>query len=302
MNPLTYIIILNWNNHKDTIECVESAMDLDYENFRVLMVDNGSTDNSAAIFKEKFPEMEILENGENFGFAKGNNKGIEYALAEGAEYIFILNNDTVVAKDMLSKLVSSVSSKEAILSPKVYYYDNRHVINSLGTTINWFRLRPNLGFCGEEDKGQFNAVTNARILIGCALFMSRELLEKIKCFDEDFYMIHEDADLSLRNLSMGGQNIVIPEAVIYHKASSTLQKYPTLSAYYSVRNLLYLAHKNASIIDRVKVFCGLTILIAKNGCRFLFDRSRRKEAIGFFWGVADYFFGKMGKSTRNLKI
>src|SRR5664279_2479168 len=99
---LTYIILLNWNGWQDTIACVESCRKLSYPNFRILIVDNGSTDNSEAILRERLPDIELLQTGANLGFAGGNNVGIRHALAQGADYVWLLNNDTVVDAEALS--------------------------------------------------------------------------------------------------------------------------------------------------------------------------------------------------------
>jgi GT2 family glycosyltransferase len=299
-HPSVYIIILNWNNPNDTIECVGSVKRLKYPNFRVLLVDNGSTDGSADILRRKFPDIDIIENSANYGYVRGNNIGIRRALDEGASHVFILNNDTTVGENALDELMAVAVREKAILSPKVYYYDRPRVINSMGTSMNWFRLRPYLGNCGKEDRGQFSGIYPANILVGCALLISREIIEDLGLFDESFYMIHEDADLCLRNIKAGNKNLTVSGAVIYHKASATLGKRSAMMAYYSIRNLLYLAKKHASLREKFQVWCGLSFLIMKNGARLLFVAEKRKEAKAFFMGVNDYLRGAMGERKEGL--
>jgi GT2 family glycosyltransferase len=299
-NPLVYIIVLNWNNPKDTVECIESLKRLKYPNFRILLVDNGSTDESIDIFSKKFADIEIIKNKANFGYVIANNIGIGYALNHGADYVMILNNDIIVEQDMLVNLLVVYGTEKAILSPKVYYYDRPKVINSMGTSINWFRLRPNLGHCGTEDTGQFSGTYEAKVLVGCAILISSEILEQVGYFDEPFYMIHEDADICLRNFNKGNKNLTVSDAVVYHKASATLGKNPAITSYYNIRNFLYLAKKHASFLEKQKVHCGLCVLILKNCLRFMFQKNKRREVRAFFVGVWDYCRGKMYKCQRPL--
>ncbi|MFA5336854.1 MAG: glycosyltransferase family 2 protein, partial [Candidatus Omnitrophota bacterium] len=241
--PLVYIVILNWNNCRDTKECLVSIKKIKYANFHTILVDNASVDNSVQMVKEEFPEVELIINQKNLGFAQGNNIGIKLALERKADYIFILNNDTVVTENVIDNLVNfaQIYGASTILAPKVYYYDKPKVINSLGTTLNWFRLRPNLEYCQQNDDGQFAESRKAQVLIGCALLFSASLIKKIGLFDESFYILHEDADLCLRNIKNKGVNITVPSAFIYHKSSAKLKTLPALTSYYSIRNFLYLA-------------------------------------------------------------
>ncbi len=138
MSPLVHISILNWNNAPDTLACLDSVFALDYPNFRVLVVDNGSTDDSVEAIRGRYPALEILQTGANLGYAGGNNAGIRQILAAGAEYVCLLNNDTMVAPDFLSALVGAMDDPEVgIAGPLVYYADPPDVIFSAGCEIDW---------------------------------------------------------------------------------------------------------------------------------------------------------------------
>lgn len=104
-HPKVYVIILNWNGLEDTLECLGSVFQMDYQNFEVLVVDNGSKDNSINFIKTKYPQVVLIENKENLGYTGGNNIGMRYALNNGADYVWLVNNDTVVMVDTLSKLI-----------------------------------------------------------------------------------------------------------------------------------------------------------------------------------------------------
>lgn len=299
--PKVFIIILNWNQYKDTIECIESAKNINYNNFKILVVDNASRDGSIGFIEERFSGIEVIENMENLGYAQGNNIGIKHALSKGADYLFILNSDVTLDKNALQELVkvAQTDKESSILAPKVYYYDKPNVINSLGTTINWFRLRPNLDSCGQKDNGQFQEIEQKDILVGCALFIKKSAFEKIGFFDENFFAFHEDADLCLRNIKYGGKNLTVPKAKIYHKVSGSVRNCQPMVNYYTIRNFLYLAKKNASFMDKIRVYSGLQFLVFKNAFNLLFsDNSKKAKSLAFFCGVADYFAGNMGKSQR----
>ncbi len=105
--PKIFIIILNWNGKNDTLECLDSAREIDFENYEIVVVDNGSEDDSVQAIRSKYKDVIIIENGANLGFAEGNNVGIEYALLHEADYIFLLNNDTVVDPGVIRNLLQA---------------------------------------------------------------------------------------------------------------------------------------------------------------------------------------------------
>ena len=301
MHPNVFLLVLNWNMPDDTIECVRSLQAQDYDNFTIVIIDNASEDNSVSMLKAEFSDIKVIVNKDNLGFAEGNNIGIRYALEEGADYIFILNNDLTLKKDCLRRLVTAGERmpKSGMLAPKVCYYDNPKMINSLGTSIDWFRLRPYLGSCNQLDDGQFDEIRSADILVGCALMVKKSVIEKIGLLDKDFFMLHEDSDWCLRGLRAGYRNMVIPEAMAFHKASKTLRKFSALATYYSIRNFLYLSYKNASLLNRLKVFFGLVYLILKNAV-LLVNRNSQRDSIAFFCGITDYMKRAMGKCRRGF--
>lgn len=298
--PKVFLIILNWNQCEDTIECIKSCERLNYKNFEILVLDNASEEGSVESIRSRFPDVGMIRNTQNLGYAKGNNVGIKYALDKGADYVFILNSDTTLDENVLHELIKAARSvgNPAILAPKVYYYDRRNVINSMGTTINWFRLRPNLDLCGQEDNGRFGEIRQKDILVGCALLINKMTFEKIGFFDEKFFAFHEDADLSLRNMKYGGKNLVVPKAIVYHKVSGSVKNCQPLVSYYTIRNFLYLAKKNASSSNKIKMFFGLQFLIVKNALISLFGGGRKAKSLAFFCGIVDYFAGKMGRTKR----
>ncbi len=298
MNPKIVLIILNWNMPEDTVECVESCLEIDYDNFEILIVDNGSKDDSVRRFRERFTRLEVIANAENLGYAGGNNVGMKRALEKGAEFVLLLNNDTTVDPAIVRELAAAARRhpEAGLLAPKVLYYDDRAVINSLGTSIDWFRHRPLLGECNRPDRGAWPETIERDILVGCGLMVRRALIDKVGMIDEAFFIFHEEADWCFRSLRAGFKNLVVPSAVMYHKASKTMKHFSALTHYYSARNFLRLARKNARPADRLKVAAGLSFLAARNAARYLGGDRHLPRA--FFMGVYDYFAGNTGKCRR----
>lgn len=143
MDPVIGIIVLNFKNAIDTIECVESLKQIDYKNYFVVIVDNNSQDGSFEELIKKYPEFDVLETGVNRGYAAGNNYGINYALNKGADYICILNNDVVVNPDFLGNLVKymEMHSEIGIVGGNICEYYNRLVVQSTGFKINFYTAR-----------------------------------------------------------------------------------------------------------------------------------------------------------------
>ena len=237
MKNTVWIIVLNWNGPDDTIECVESCLKIDYEPYQIVIVDNHSSDSSVETFRRRFPSLPLIANEENVGYAGGNNIGIKYAINHGADFVLILNNDVVVEPSVLSKLVEGVNAfpHATMAAPKVLYYDARNVVNSMGTSMDWFKLRPHLGECNQVDHGQYVNIVKKDILVGCALMIRCDVPDKIGFMDENFFLLHEEADWCLRNLRLGYENIVVPGAVVYHKGSKTIRNFSEMTHYYSVQ-------------------------------------------------------------------
>lgn len=122
--PKAIVVTLNWNRKEDTIECLKSLLELDYANYEIVVVDNGSMDGSAQAIRQSFPNITVIENKENLGYSLGMNTGIKYALEQGVKYVLIMNNDTVIDKGALTELVKVAESDPTIgfVTGKAYFY------------------------------------------------------------------------------------------------------------------------------------------------------------------------------------
>jgi GT2 family glycosyltransferase len=243
-NKLVYVIILNWNGWNDTVECVESCLKLTYSSFRILIVDNGSTDDSESLLRERFPHIELIQTGSNLGFAGGNNSGIRYALDHSADYVWLLNNDTVVAPDALTALVTAAQRepKAGMLGSKIYYFDEPGRLWFAGGWINYRIGRTGHIGSGETDSGQYDAVREVDYLTGCSLLVSRDVCNAVGLMDERFFLLFEEVDWNERTRRCGRKIVFVPSSVVRHKVSRSLEQNWAGYYYYLTRNsLLFIA-------------------------------------------------------------
>lgn len=224
MSPLICVIILNWQRPSDTIACVRSIQMNEVANLRLLVVDNGSQDDSIQMISKACPNVEILSLPENLGFAGGNNAGIEYAVTAAADYIFVLNNDTIVQTRSISVLVQTLewNTTWAIAVPKICYYSAPERIWAAGAC--WKRFPPRvkmIGF-GALDSPRYNHQRELEYATGCALLGRREVFEMVGGFNPDFVNYHEDYDFCYRARKVGYRLVYAPQSVILHKVSRSL--------------------------------------------------------------------------------
>ena len=242
--PLVYCIILNWNGYKVLREALESVRQMTYPNFKVLLVDNGSSDGSPEYLKRVVPGIEIIVNPANLGFAAGNNIGLRRALQMGADHVLLLNNDTTVDVAMLSQLVACAESEPRIgmVTPKILYYEERNRIWRLGDRIHrWLPVPLSVGR-NQMDSGQFSQPLDVDYVTFCGVLIKRALLETIGFLDERFFFTYEDADFCYRSRDAGYRIVCQPNACMWHKVSLSAQK--------DAANIRYLKSKSRAIFYR----------------------------------------------------
>jgi GT2 family glycosyltransferase len=221
--PLVYVVTLTWNQKDDTLECLESLSQITYPRYQTLLVDNGSIDGTVDAVAEMFPHVEIIVNSENLGFQGGFNTGLRCALERGAEFVFMINNDTYVAPDILDALMVHTNCETVgMLAPKIYYADEPQRIWSVGGDRHpWTYEMTNKGD-RQLDRGQWNQVKQRDYLVGCALLLRRSLLVQVGLFDEDYHPIYyEDVDLCVRARAAGFTLLLVPTAKMWHKVSAS---------------------------------------------------------------------------------
>jgi GT2 family glycosyltransferase len=217
------IIIVNWNRKEDTLACLDSLARVTYPKFRVILVDNGSQDGSAAAIRDRFPGVMVIALPQNLRFAGGNNVGLREVLARGDDFALLLNNDTTVEPDFLDHLMAATQSdpKIGLAAPKILYYNR--------PTVIWFAggvLRPAFGYVRhygqrQVDNGRYDRSQSVSFLTGCCLAIRREVIQKVGLLDEGYYLYSEDADYGLRAKRSGYKLYYESASRIYHKVSSS---------------------------------------------------------------------------------
>ncbi|QQS21016.1 MAG: glycosyltransferase family 2 protein [Candidatus Moraniibacteriota bacterium] len=215
--PLVFIVILNYNARATIFDCLKSVLGLEAARFEVLVVDNFSTDGSFDELSKRFPKIHTLQNGENGGFARGVNSGIRAALQKGADFIWLLNPDTLVQKDALFRLLEFATKYPdvGLVSPLLLSPETNTVWFG-GGTYQFIRQRV-VHTPPTRKRGAYET----DFISGCAPLIHKEVFRKIGLFDETFFLYYEDADFSLRAKKAGFRLIVLPEALVFHSEAST---------------------------------------------------------------------------------
>ena len=188
-------------------------------------------------FSQNYPLI-LVQNGENLGFAAGNNVGLRYALKKGFDYVLLLNNDTVVDKGFLSNLVKMAHDNEeaGIIGGKIYFYDKANTIQSLGVEINLKKGDNLLIGCGKLDQGQYDYVNKVDGVSGALMLIKHDVFNKVGLLDEDYFLYTEDVDFCYRVSRTAFNIIVEPKAIIWHKVSATSGSFSTTYFHYFTNN------------------------------------------------------------------
>ena len=211
------VIILNYNGLSYLKDCLTSLRAQTYPNFKIIVCDNASKDNSVEFLTKNYPEITLIRNQRNLGFAEGNNVAINYALKQEADYIFLLNNDTAMEPDALYKLVEVAESDESfgIVGPLVLDLKDKKTFQEAGMSIDKF------GFPMQE-KSSNQAVSEVFFVSGCAMLMKKTVLQTVGAFDDDYFMFAEDLDLCWR-AQLAGYKIVVSKASrVYHASGGSM--------------------------------------------------------------------------------
>lgn len=300
-SPLTHIVILNWNGAEDTLACLRSLESLSYPNFHVVVVDNGSTDDSLfklRAYANPYPFI-LLETGNNLGYAGGNNVGTRYALEKNADFVLVLNNDTTVASDLIEQLIDSArrNPDAGVFSARVMYFDNPEVVWFDGARWNESALQlewPGQGAI-ESELGTNEHDTD--YACGAALFFRAEVARKIGLLDEQFFLVWEEVDWCFHARKAGWRNIVVPAAKIWHKIGVSFgSESSPLRTYFSIRNELLWFSRHASFSARSRLWVkNLRRLVPKFHVSSNPSISYIKR---FVWALQDYGQALLGQGSR----
>lgn len=237
-----FVVIPNWNGADLLADCLDSLKTQTQEH-TVVVVDNGSVDNSIDLIEANYPEVTLLKNPKNLGFAGGVNTGIRYALENKADAVALFNNDAVADKNWLKNLVHAMGETNAgIVTCKLMRSDKKY-FDSTGDFYSVYGIGFPRGR-NQEDSGQYDQAENVFGASGGASLYSAKMLKKIGLFDERFFAYFEDVDISFRAQLAGWKVFYEPSSIAYHHLSATSSKLGNFSRYHSIKNFLIIYVKN----------------------------------------------------------
>lgn len=240
--PHVAVVVLSFNRREDTVACLESLRRVRWEPLTTVVVDNASTDGTLEVVRREFPEVVLIHSDENLGFAEGNNVGLRAALAAGADYALLLNNDTIADEGLVEALVAEARRRPdaGALCPMIYYVDPPDRIWYAGARFDPRALHNgrHTGY-RERDTGQYHAVREIGRATGAAMLVPREVVERVGYMDGGLFLQVEDVEWSLRMRAAGYRILFVPAGKVWHHVSvaSGGERAPD-TAYYEMRNTL----------------------------------------------------------------
>ncbi len=281
--PVVFIVLLNWNGWRDTEACLASLAELTYPNYQVVVVDNASTDGSEAELKERYPELALLQSGANLGFAGGNNVGLRHALKHGADYVWLLNNDTLVEPDTLTQLVAKMQRERelGLCGSTLLYESQRDTVQALGGARynRWLGTVQHVGqheawpqkVDEREIEGQLD------YLIGASTLVSRLFLETVGFLQDDYFLYFEELDWAVRAQRHQGKFRLgyAAQSIVYHKEGSSIGGTDRAKAGKSYTADLYALKNRVRFTRRFYPYALPTVYLGLLVA--LFNRVRRRQ-------------------------
>lgn len=290
VNPEVFIVIVNYNGYKDTIECIRSLKNIEYKNFEIVVVDNNSFDGSVLKIKEKFNDINIIESKINLGFSGANNLGIKYAMDNKADYVLLLNNDTEVDKYFLSNIIERVKDEKniGISTGKIKYYDDKNVIWYAGGKFNKYKGNSYHIGINEVDNNQYDYEKKVTFISGCYMLIPIHIFEEVGLLSEEYFLYHEDTDYCCKVMKAGYDLFYYGNSYIYHKVSASTGKNSDLYTYYYTRNRCILINNNLEVPFKQIAF------LFYFSTRILKIIFKSKERNTILQGLKDYRNGVVG--------
>ena len=311
--PRVFIIILTYNESAHTLECLASLEKLTYERFEVIVVDNKSIDDSRARIGAHIKTHHRIKTthlllDDNYGFAGGNNRGIKEALKRGADYVLILNPDTIVESDFLTKLIGVArryksEGRIGFFGPRILLWDEgkyRHnfakariysnggFIHRTFTKATLKDYETRVSELEERDPFETDYVT------GTFLLAPKEAIEKIGAMREDYFLYYEDTDWSLRAKRARIERVIVPQSIIWHKKSATTHEFSYTYIYYNTRNGFYFAWWNGNDWQKASALLLALVKLVKQPLKLLFPK-KRSWVLPITKAILDFLWGETGK-------
>lgn len=294
--PVVWIVVLHYQGLEYTRACLESLKKLHYQNFRVLIFDNCSPDSSGDPLAAEFPQFEYVKSAQNLGFAGGCNAAVRQCAERGAQWIWLLNNDTSVHPDSLEQLIlcAERNPKAALLGGQVFTPKGESFVASGGGQIDFAK--------GKTYERQEAPADGSEIpcdwISGCNLLLRLEAFDSLGGFDESFFLYFEDTDLCYRARQAGWQCMLVPAARVEHIGLRSSQgKQSTWRHYYYIRNRLLFFRRHAQDSRKLPITLAITAHVARHSITLPFrgDEGRRRLKAEIL-GYTDYWRQKLGKA------
>jgi GT2 family glycosyltransferase len=251
--PNVWIVVVNFNGTDDTRRCLRSLAGLSVT-AKVAVIDNGSSPDQAEVIRSEFPWVHVTRNEENLGWSGGNNTGIRVALADSADFVLLLNNDTVVSPGIVARLLSAFAAypRFGVIGPVIHYMDEPDAVMTDGMIFN----PPGyLGFFKRKEVPEVVAdpprVEKTDIVNGCCMMVRCDVLRRVGLIDDRFFLIHEESDLCLRIKRAGLDCGILAEPLLWHKGSASFKRAGRAwQQYYHTRNVALLLSRHAKVNGR----------------------------------------------------
>ncbi len=296
--PLIYVLVLDNNRRDDTLACLASLVRNSYKNLKIIVLDNSTTDGTREAICSTFTDVQMISLTKNLGYAGNNNIGVEIAMKQGADWIFILNDDTILDPDCLAKLVFVGESDPSIgiVGPMVYHHDEPDIIQSAGGMLGKYWQSQHLGQ-NELDKGQFQSPHPVEWISGCSILVRKTVIEQVGKLDDSFFMYSEEKEWCVRASRAGWKIFHVPQAKIWHKGvQRDYQPKPSFT-YYETRNhfLILAKHKaplNVWILSCLQIVRTLASWSIKPKWKY-----KREHRDAMWRGVVDFLQHRWGQMS-----
>jgi GT2 family glycosyltransferase len=296
-DPSVHAVVVNWNGRELLEPCLRTLLASRYANLSVTVVDNASTDGSREFVAEEFPQVRLVANDENLGYAAGANAGLAGVAAEGGDFALLMNNDTEVDPDAVASLVEAAREhpRAAFVGPMIYYHDRPDVIWSAGGRISYWTGDVRHVGIRERDRGQYDGVRDVDYVTACAVLVAVKPLGEIGMMDASYFMYNEDTDWCVRAAERGYAVLVAPRAKVWHKVSmSSGGGLTSYKIYHRFLSTFRFFRRHA----RPYHWIGIAPAVAARAVGFVVGellRGRPANAAAVFRGVGDTLRGRRAR-------
>lgn len=301
MEAKVCIIILNYNNYEDTIECIKSIKNvIPFEMIDIVVVDNNSTNDSVNVIENQFQDIIMIKSNVNKGYAYGNNLGLKYAIENRYKYTCVLNNDTIITENFLEACIIELGKDVAFISPTLMEYSDKEYIQSTGGDILIDRgivTRKNNGM----KRDQLPNIIETDYVGGACMFFETDIIKELGFIPEEYFLFYEETEWCYKAKKLGYRNLCLTNTYIYHKGSVSISKIGGLSDYLMKRNRVVFVKRNINSKGRYYIF--ISELFLKEILRAAFNKKVSINNIkAYSDGIRDRFSKKYSEIMKDFLI